>query len=455
MIKTYVLDTNIILHDCSAIFNFGSNDVVIPIPAIEELDKFKSEQNELGRNARFFSRTIDELRKTGSLKEGVNLGSGLGKLYVKFSSEKSMENTPIDLDSKKIDIKILTIAKELNAILVTRDVNLRLIADVLGVPCEDYEHGGVRHSNMYTGTRTLDVCSETINAFYKNNEYTVDFDDLSPNEYVLLRDINNHKSTALTKYNSTENKLLPVFKHKDVFGLSPKNLEQVYLLDCLMNPEIQLVTVSGMAGSGKTVCAVAAALHQVLETGTYKKVLFTKPVISVNGSDSLGFLPGTLSEKLAPWMSSFYDNIEFLMESPKATDAKKPKTKKGQKSEDFYDEKAVGKTSAVSELMLTGAFEIGALDHLRGRTLPQVLIILDEAQNVSKHVIKTLVTRAGFSTKIIALADVQQVDSPYLSADNNGFVYLVEKFKDKQIHAHVTLSRGERSELATIAAEIL
>jgi len=453
MTKTYVLDTNVLLSDPNSIFNFGEHDVVIPLVTLEELDGKKQEQSEIGRNARAFGRIIDQLREQGDLRVCVRLGEKKGCLMVDTADEDSVEKIPTDLDHKKADVKILAVALKNNAILVTKDILLRVIADSIGVISEDYRHDKLTLNDEFTGTTTYDVEGATVHEFYREGSILIE-DDFYPNEYVLLRDEHNHKSSAMTRYDAQEKALVALNQQKELWGIKPKNLEQNYAFDCLLNPEIRLVTLSGPAGTGKSLVSVAAALYQTLDLGLYKKIFISRPIMSIG--ESLGYLPGNLQEKLAPWVAPIVDAISFIMESPEGS----PSTKKGKKKlpkqqQEDLDEKAVGSVKPIAELMLHNIIEFAAIEHLRGRSLPNQFILIDECQNASKAMVKTILSRAGEGTKIVLIGDTQQIDAPYLDASNNGLAYAIDKFKEQKIAAHITLDRGERSELATLASELL
>lgn len=450
MTKTYVLDTNVLLSDPNSIFNFGEHDVVVPLVTLEELDGKKQDQSEIGRNARAFGRIIDQLREQGDLRVCVRLGDKKGCLRVDSADEESLAKIPGDLDSKKADAKILAVAIKNSAILVTRDILLRIMSDSLGVQAEDYKHDKIKNSGEeYKGTRIIDVASDVVSEIYQEGGVqTSDF--YYPNEYVLFRDSGNNKSSVMVRYDESCKGVVQVNAPSEVWGISPKNLEQTFAIDALLDPQIKLVTISGIAGSGKTLISLACALYQTLDLQLYKKIFFSRPIISIG--NTLGFLPGSLQEKLQPWVAPVLDNLSVIMDSNGQNQSKK--TKKKTKASQDCDEKAVGVLPMVSEFMLQGVFEFSAIEHLRGRTIPG-FIILDEAQNTSKHEIKTIISRAAEGTKIVLLGDLDQIDSPYLDSTNNGLAHTIDKFKNESIAAHIQFSKGERSQLATLASELL
>lgn len=439
MIKNFILDTNILLHDCQAIFNFDDNNVIIPMTVIEELDHFKKEMNELGRNARQFSKIMDSFREQGSLIEGIKVGNGI--VSVGFSRQDALNLLPSEMDPKIADNRILAIALFIQkhdtnpTILITKDTNLRIKADALGLSAESYENDKVDFDTLYSG-------------------HTEFLDQLNANQFVFRGD-----GSAIKRYDKTQDMLVPLRPDLEAWGLSPRNNEQKMALDLLLNDDIKLVTLVGKAGTGKTLLSIAAGLRKVTDEFIYKKMLVSRPVFPM-GKD-IGFLPGDINEKLAPYMQPIYDNIEYLMSgqvAPKVKvvkSAKRP-TKADKQAQADLEEKECGVlVKGHMELVAAGIMEIEALTYIRGRSIPNQYMIIDEAQNLTPHEIKTIITRAGINTKLIFTGDPAQIDNPYLDASSNGLTYLVEKFKDEAIAGHVTLTQGERSELAEIASNIL
>lgn len=437
MIKNFILDTNVILHDCLSIYKFEDNTVVIPITVIEELDNFKKEMNELGRNARQFSNIIDDLREKGSLFNGVPLGSG--KLFVSFTPVESP--LPKEMDLKVADNRILATTLDFKnksdcpTILITKDTNMRIKADALGIPAANYENDRVEFDTLYTGV----------------SEYA---DDLHANEFFT-----GSASGAIKRYDKAQDMLVPLSEDLEAWGLHPRNEEQKMAMDLLLNDNIKLVTLVGKAGTGKTLAAVAAGLRKVTDDFVYKKLLVSRPVMPM-GKD-IGYLPGDINEKMAPYLQPIYDNVEFLMTGQVAQKMKAPKatkklTKKEREALELQEEKdwgALGKCHM--ELVAAGIMDIEPLTYIRGRSIPNHFMIVDEAQNLTPHEVKTIVTRIGEGTKIVFTGDPNQIDNPYLDASSNGLTYLVEKFKHEPIAGHITLTKGERSELAEIASNIL
>jgi PhoH-like ATPase len=438
MKKTYILDTNVLLHDPQAIFRFEDNDLVIPITVIEEIDRFKKDQSEIGRNARQISRLLDGFRKQAHLIDGVTLEKG-GVLKVAIFTEEALKRLPPELRSDQGDNRILAVALKMQehsqfpVVFVTKDTNLRIKADAVGLPAEDYESDKVSIDELYSGTAQLMVEKEEVDRFYGQG-YLDSPEEFLPNEYVTLVEAANPSHTALCRYQSTLRRLVPLVRPpKDgVWGIHSRNREQQFAFDLLLNDDIQLVTLVGKAGTGKTLLAIAAGLLKSADEGSYSRLLVSRPIFPM-GRD-LGFLPGDVEEKLAPWMQPIFDNVELLLGNVE----ERGKRKRGYK-----------------ELVDMGILEIEPLTYIRGRSIPKQFMIVDEAQNLTPHEIKTIITRAGEGTKIVLTGDPYQIDNPYVDSSSNGLAYVVEKFKGQEISGHVTLTKGERSCLAELAANLL
>jgi PhoH-like ATPase len=438
MKKVYVLDTNVLLHDPQALFRFEDNDLVIPMTVIEEIDKFKKDMSEIGRNARHFSRMLDGLREKAKLVEGVDLESG-GKLRVALYTENALKRLPPDLREDHGDNRILAVALELReecacpVIFVTKDTNLRIKADVIGLTAEDYESDKVSIEELYSGTAEVLVDGAAVDRFYGQGYLDIKGEFL-PNQCLTLIDESNPSHTALARFQGTQRRAVPLLRapKEGIWGIHPRNREQQYAIDLLLNEDIQLVTLVGKAGTGKTLLAIAAGLLKSTDEGHYNRLLVSRPVFPL-GKD-LGFLPGDIKEKLSPWMQPIFDNVELLLGSVE----ERGKRKRGYK-----------------ELVDMGILEIEALTYIRGRSIPKQYMIVDEAQNLTPHEIKTIVTRAGEGTKIVLTGDPYQIDNPYVDSSSNGLTYVVEKFKGQEIAGHVTLTKGERSALAELAANLL
>ncbi len=464
MKKNYVLDTNILLHDPHAIFRFDDNNVIIPIYVIEEVDQFKREGSERGRNARQVVRLLDDLRESGgSLSRGVTLASG-GFLKVQVPS--SRPELPSAIDKTAMDAAILQTAFEVReqdggrpTVFVTMDTNLRIRADALGMVAETYENQRVETQDLDTGIVELEVSADEIDAFFQEGHFapaahliqpergekverasTASLSSLADapprpvlraNVSVLLRDRSNPSHTALGRFDAAKREVVSLRTPREgVMGVRPRNKEQSHALDLLLDENIRLVTLVGKAGTGKTLLALAAGLKRTVEDGLYTRMLVSRPVMPL-GRD-IGFLPGDVDEKLNPWMQPIFDNLEFLFSSG---------TKKGPR--------------AYAELLESGQLQVEPLTYIRGRSLPQQYIIVDEAQNLTPHEVKTIITRSGDGTKIVLTGDPGQIDNPYVDSASNGLSVAADRFRGERVAAHIVLSRGERSELAEIAANLL
>lgn len=441
MRKAFIVDTNVLLFDPNAIYKFGNNDIIIPMVVIEEIDRFKRDMSENGRHARLFSRLVDDMRKEGELSKGVKLPSG-GLLSVELGSYH--QPVSIDLPMDKADNRILALVMGLRKeqpkrplVFVTKDINLRIKADALGIQAEDYEPSSVEPEELYSGNLTISVDAHKVDEFYTQKKLVVDAvkSGLKANEYVILKDSTNPNHTALGRYSKELDAIVPIYKPAEgLWGIFPKNVEQAFAIDALMNDEIKLVSLVGKAGTGKTLMAIAAGLVKTVDESIYQRLLVSRPVFPM-GKD-IGFLPGSIEDKLNPWMQPIYDNIDFLFGATAA---------KGRR----------GAGKGCQELMNQGMLQIEPLTYIRGRSIPQQYLIVDEAQNLTPHEIKTIVTRAGDDTKIVLTGDSFQIDNPYVDSANNGLVYLVERFKEEAISAHITLTKGERSKLSELASNLL
>jgi PhoH-like ATPase len=435
MIKNFVIDTNVLLHDIDCIFNFADNKVTIPIAVIEELDNLKRSVDERGRNARIITHRIDSLRSKGKLNEGVPLENG-GILKVELDPPK-LDLSP-ELRMSSNDNRILLTALSLQqkgekVIFISKDVNLRIRAEAIGLTVQDYEKEKVNIETLYTGYQTIKVEKNIIDKFYIDKKIDASkYGHFSANEFIILKDIANESHTALAKYEKSNNVFVPLF-HQDAhpWGIKPLNKEQRFALELLLCNDINLVTLIGVAGSGKTLISIACGLQKTIDEGVYRRLLICRPVIPM-GRD-IGYLPGTKEEKLSQWMGAINDNLEFLF---------------GQ--HDFSDVK-----EKIQYLFDTGKIEIEALTYIRGRTLPQQYIIIDDAQNLTPLEVKTIISRAGKDTKVVLTGDPYQIDNPYLDASSNGLTYLVERFRGQTLFGHITFFKTERSKLSALAAELL
>ena len=436
--KNYILDTNVLLHDPNSILSFVDNHVLIPIEVIEEIDRFKRESNDLGQNARSVSRMLDGFRGTGSLSEGVDLPNG-GKLKIAFYKNGHSGNGEVAFNGNTVDNRILLLAASIQktqpknaTILVSKDINLRIKADALGLLAEDYETDRVFITDLYTGMMEIAVSPAKIAEFRAKSELALDDGKkYFPNEYCTLADESNTKKAALAKVDATGKKLIPIIDCRDgIWGIKPRNREQHFALDALLDDRIKLVTLMGKAGTGKTLLAMAAGLKRVVNDREFRRLVVARPTISMG--KELGFLPGSLEEKLAPWMQPIHDALEMLSDLNMGHDHRRS-----------------------GDLMRSGAIVVEALSYIRGRSIANQFMIIDEAQNLTPLEVKTIVTRVGNGTKIIFTGDPYQIDNPYVDSSSNGFNYVVSKFRDQAISAHIELQKGERSELAELAANIL
>jgi len=435
--KTFILDTNVLLFDPAAINKFGNNKVFIPLVVIEELDRFKKDQSENGRNARYFARLVDELRENGSLVKGVQLANG-GILQISILREPATKHAGIDLsiNDNLILANALYLKEQGETVhLITKDINLRLKGDALGIVAKDYETSEITLEDLYSGQRNFEVSAERLSEFESNRFLTLSDEERKsfyPNEYLIIHEVNNPQRRQLGRYYAKKGGIVPLIKPREgVWGIHPKNVEQQFALDALLNHEISLVSLVGKAGTGKTLLAIAAGLECAISEQQYSRVLVSRPIVPM-GRD-LGFLPGDVNEKLGPWMQPIFDNIDFL----------------------FGNQRAKNETTTWDELINQGLLHVEPLTYIRGRSLPNQFMIVDEAQNLTPHEIKTIITRAGDGTKIVLTGDSEQIDNPYLDSINNGLVYSIDRLKNVEIVAHTKLIAGERSPLSEIASELL
>lgn len=432
-IKSFVLDTNVLLHDPDSIFSFKDNKVVIPLTVIEELDSFKKYNDERGRSARLISRRLDTLRGKGKLSQGVPIKNG-GTLVIEMIRDVEF---PKEFLISKSDHQILSVALYLkqkgeNVVFITKDINLRIKAEILDITTQDYEKSKVKMDEIYLGWKEMKVSSDKIDKFYKNGQMETS-EKLYPNQFVFLKDNSGSSKSALGKYSAQKKAILPLFHiNSQPWGLKPLNIEQRFAFELLLCDDVSLVTLIGLPGAGKTLLALACGLQKTVEERQFRKLYIARPIIPM-GKD-IGFLPGTKEEKLSSWMGAINDNLEFLMDRGHE-DAK-------------VDEK-------IDYLFSSGQIEVDSLTYIRGRSLPKQYIIIDDAQNLTPHEIKTIISRAGNGTKIVLTGDPYQIDNPYLDASSNGLTYLVERFKGQSVYGHLMFSKSERSVLAALSSELL
>lgn len=437
--KIFVLDTSVILYAHDAILNFAEHDVGIPITVLEELDQFKKGNDTKNFEAREFIRMLDKLAANQMLKDWIPLnGKGRGKLKVLMDHDSSINAEKI-FDEAKPDHKILNAALKLQqettnkkVILVSKDINLRLKAKSLNLPAEDYETGKIKNVNtLYNGKTVIDkVAHEEISALYENGscetQSILKKKSPSDNNYFILK---SDKSSVLAYYNPIS-KVIEKVDKRSVYGIKPRNAEQTFAIHAILNPEIKLLTIQGVAGTGKTLLALAGALEQRRE---FKQIYLARPIVPLSNKD-IGYLPGDIKSKLNPYMEPLWDNLKFIQ---------------NQFSESDKDH------SRLTEMVNSEKLVITPLAYIRGRSLSNIFFIVDEAQNLTPHEVKTIITRAGENTKIVFTGDIYQIDTPYLDSQSNGLSYLIDRIKNHPLYAHITLEKGERSELANLANDLL
>lgn len=432
MKKIYVFDTSVLVTDPNCLFSFENNDIIIPFKVIEEFDNQKKRQDVVGANARAVSRILDELRSEGSLFKGVKLAEG-SRIFVRTLKNKESTKTADD-EIIQTALEIIEEQKESGSkrkvILVSRDINVRIKCDALNIDSEDYNPDKVvgKLEEIYDGATKIVVKDEVIDDFYLGKDIVFkDKKDIFPNEFIVLTSSANEKKTAIVRFLNygVPLKKIPEYK-KGIMSISPKNKEQVFALDLLLDQSIDLVTLIGGSGVGKSILSLAAALSQIDENGRYNRLIIARPFQPM-GKD-IGYLPGDELAKSLPWMKPIYDNLEFLMK---------------------------GNKDALKMHIEHGIIEIEPLTYIRGRSISNAIFIIDEGQQLNSHEMKAILTRAGENTKIIITGDIEQIDSPYLNEVTSGLTYVVEKFKDYDLAGHVTLKKGERSRLASLASKIL
>lgn len=437
-----MLDTNVLLHDPQALYKFEDNDVIIPIYVIEEIDRFKKDASELGRNARAISRTIDDLRdrSNGSLQQGIVLDSG-GSMRVAVPADalewKSPDNAAMDHAILKTALQVRDADQSLPTVFVTMDSNLRIRADALGLCAENYEGGRVAIDELYSGVVEGIASAAAVDKLGGRQNVSIadvtSDHEIPANACLVLRDAAQNNHTALgRRYKDTE-EIRPLRVPKEgAWGVRPRNKEQNFAIDLLLDDAVNLVTLVGKAGTGKTLLAIACGLKKVVEEGVYARLLVSRPIFPL-GRD-IGYLPGDLEEKLNPWMQPIFDNLEYIFTTGSAR---------------------MSQARSYVELVASGIIEVEPLTYIRGRSLPNQFLIVDEAQNLTPHEVKTIITRCGNDTKIVLTGDPYQIDNPYVDSESNGLTVLAERFRAEAIAGHVTLRKGERSELAERATQLL
>lgn len=434
--KTFVIDTNVLVYDATAIKKFKENDVVIPLAVLEELDSLKRQNDEVGKNARDVIRYIDSLKteKPGDLHTGVVIPEG-PLVRIEFGSRIGRTEgfpLPLDRSSNRFLHTAFSMQQQGDSIvIVSKDFVTRVKAEAMNLAAEDYENTKLSYDEMYKGLRKIEMAKHDIDVFYKDGFIPMPQGHFRPNEYVLL--VSRENSSAICKHNDKTKRLEPLLpQNRDIWGIQPLNVEQRCAIDMLLRDDISLVTLVGPAGTGKTLLALACGMRKVFDDTIYSRILISRPIVPL-GKD-IGYLPGTKEEKLYNWMQPIYDNLEFLCS-----------TTSGE-----------GNGAATLEfIMESKKIEMEAVTYIRGRSLPRMYMIIDEAQNLTPHEIKTVISRAGKGTKVILTGDPTQIDNPYLDKDSNGLTYTVGRFKNQRMYGHMFLERTERSELASIAADLL
>ena len=433
--KTFVIDTNVLLHDPQAMMGFRDSEVVIPLPVLEELDSMKRLSDELGNNARIALRKLDSLARefTGDLLHGVPLPNGA---VLRLLGETSAKTSGFPLPLSRFGNQILQIAQQLmkenkTVVLVSKDLVMRVKAEALGVPAQDYENLKFSYRHLYKGFREIDVEKKVIDYFLRDGSVALENVELHPNEFCHL--ISSQGASVVAVCDPKTRKLVPIERvDRDIWGVEPLNAQQACALDLLLRDDVKLITLVGQAGTGKTLLALATGLRKVFDEGTYNRILISRPIVPL-GKD-IGYLPGTKEEKLYHWMQPIYDNLEFLCQASSGA----------------------GNGSETQKwIMESKKIEMEAVTYIRGRTLPKIFIIVDEAQNLTPHEVKTIISRAGNGTKVILTGDPTQIDNPYLDRDSNAMTYVIGKFAGQPMFGNIFLDRTERSELAALAADLL
>jgi|TARA_R110002020_G_scaffold72542_4_gene186640 PhoH-like ATPase len=438
--KFYVLDTSVYLTDSRAIYSYGNNDIIIPLIVLEELDNCKKRPNGIGLNSRSIIRILDDLRAKGNFQKGIRIKKGAGMIY---TQAPDLSLLPIGYSNSVPDHHIIASALTLSSnnpskkvIVVSNDINLRIKCDAVGIPSEGYKTENVinQSSELYGGFTKLLVDDQIIDRFYAGENIflenaTDDKAELYPNQFVMLVSSSNEKKTAITRFvdENIEFKKIPQYKESDGWGIAPKNKEQNCALELLLDKNIPVVSLIGKAGSGKTLCAIAAGLQQIMgQESNYNRLIVSRPVQPM-GKD-IGYIPGTIEEKMAPWLAPIQDNLRFL----------------------FGDDNLM-----LESYMEKRIIEVEALTYIRGRSIQNAYIIIDECQNLTRHEIKTILTRVGEGTKIVLTGDIEQIDNVNIDETTNGLTYVIEKLKDSDITGHITFIKGERSKVATLCAKTL
>lgn len=432
--KTFVIDTNVLLHDPEAITKFPHNDIVLPLAVLEDLDTMKRLHDDLGKNARAVIRLLDSLRSLGSgdLHRGVDIENG-SRIRIQMTIKTDYHSNfslPLNNSGNRIIMAALLLQEQgEHVVFVSKDFAMRVKAQACGLEVEDYENLKFSYDDIYRGVRKLEVNKSDIDQFYKDGNVSIGRTDFYPNEYCIMTSPEN--SSAIGKFNAQTNRMVSLLKtQQHIWGITPLNVEQRCALDVLLRDDVKLVTLVGQAGTGKTLLALACGLRKVFDEGVYNRILVSRPIMPL-GKD-IGFLPGLKEEKLYHWMQPIYDNLEFLCNST----GNEP-------------------NETLRWVMESKKLEMEAVTYIRGRSLPKIFMIIDEAQNLTPHEVKTIISRAGEGTKVVLTGDPTQIDNPYLDKDSNGLTFTIGKFKEQKIFGQIYFDKTERSELAALAAKIM
>lgn len=429
--KTFVIDTNVLLYDPESLTKFPRQQIIIPVTVLEELDKMKRFPNELGKNSRAVIRFLDSLKKVGSgnLNKGVKLENGATvRILLELKTDTKYNFTLTINDNRILLAAFLLQEQGEKVVFVSKDFAARVKAEAIGIEAEDYENLKYSYDTIYRGINRIEMPKSQIDLFYKDGKLSAPTLQAQANEYLIMNSPEN--TTAVGRYDATHQSLESLLKTMNIWGIKPRNVEQRCAMDLLLHDEIKLVTLMGPAGTGKTLLALACALRKVFDEGVYNRILVSRPIVPL-GRD-IGYLPGTKEEKLFHWMQPIYDNLEYLCAST------------GNETNE-----------TLKWVMESKKIEMEAVTYIRGRTLPKIFMIIDEAQNLTPHEIKTIISRAGEGTKVVLAGDPTQIDNPYLDKDSNGLTFVVGKFLKQKMYGHIFLDKTERSDLAALAADIL
>jgi len=454
--KHFILDTNVLLYDPNALFQFKENEVVVPLAVLEELDKLKRNSDEIGRNARHAIRLLDRLRKDGRLVDGIQWNDHGGEVRVALDDGELCPHLRGDSpDNRIISIAWRLMRSEKPAIFISKDINARIRADAIGITAEDYVSRVVDAEHLYTGYLEVEVAGDLIDELFRERQLPLDVlepyletvsedgrsytQTINANQFVLLRNVEDDSQSGLARRLADTNHVIPITgPRRPVFGVMARNVQQTMALDLLLDDDIKLVSMIGSAGTGKTLLALAAGMAKVYNEETYDKLLVARPIMPL-GRD-IGYLPGDKDEKLAAWMQPIFDNLEFLLST---------------RGSHMNDADSHSSEQRIRRLVNEGQLVLEPLTYIRGRSIPHQFLIVDEAQNLSPHEVKTIASRVGEGTKLVLTGDIGQIDHPYLDAESNGLSHLIERMKDNAIVGHVTLQKSERSSLASLAASML